>query len=148
MILYHGSRHKLDRLEKRQAGAPDNTMVPPDELLDAIYFTPDYAFAVACAARPDGVTQIDGEKKEIIFEHPELFDPEQEIFIYQVDSEKIPGENLKQIDGHQYTVVGLAELSPESIEYKKAGDVLNYYKIINWELKENIGEISSENKAR
>lgn len=148
MILYHGSPHKIDRLEKRRAGAAGNVEVPEGELLDAIYFTPDYGFAVACAARPEGVTQIDGEEKTIKFEHPGSFDPEQEIFIYRVDSEKIPAENLEQVDDHQYAVVGLEKITPEFVEHKKAGEVLNYYKIIDWEPKEGAEEKPIENRVR
>ena len=79
MKLYHGSKYKLDRLESRQAGKGD-VEVPENELLDGIYLTPDYGFAVAMAARPENsVTTIDNNEHKITFEKPELFKPERDM---------------------------------------------------------------------
>ncbi|MBU0613190.1 hypothetical protein KKB10_04185 [Patescibacteria group bacterium] len=64
MKLYHGSKNSnLKTIRKQQAGAGEGIDVPKDELLEAIYLTPDYGFALACAARPDGVSHINESPK-------------------------------------------------------------------------------------
>ena len=149
MLLYHGSKKRLEYLESRQAsGEPEEGKVHPDELLQGIYLTPDYGFAVAMAARPDGATEIDDEAREITFEKPESFDPESDIFIYSFDPARIPAENLKHIDKWQSVVTGIHELRPDSTEQTKARKVLDYYKILNWEEKELNRETSSGIKFR
>ncbi len=100
MKLYHGSKYKLDKLESRQASSVAD--VPEKELLDAIYLTPDYAFAIAVAARPEGATNIDNEAKTIEFERPDKFDPRSEIYIYVFDSDKIFAKNLVRVDERQF----------------------------------------------
>lgn len=144
MILYHGSKSKVEKLERRQAGVKRGTIVPDGELLNAIYLTPDYAFAILSASRPSGLTESDEEKRTVKFERPERFDPEQDIFIYSIESENIPSENLKQVGEFQFAVVGLDEIEPENIEQKKAIEVTKYYKLENWTPKEKRAEISNE----
>lgn len=142
MKLYHGSKTEIKYLEKRQAqqGSVD---VPRDELLDAIYLTPDYGFAVAVAARPDGETKIDDIKHRITFEKPKLFNPDENLFIYTVDSEEFPIENIKHVDDLQYAVFGINRISFTSSEMIKARKLLDYYELTNWkegnELNNEIG---------
>jgi hypothetical protein len=135
MILYHGSSKELSSLESRQASSEHN--VPEGELLDAIYLTPNLDFAIACAARPPGATDIDDDDKIIEFEHPELFDPEKEIFVYEFDSEKISQEHIRQVDEKQYAIEGINELIPENVLRFKGEEVLKYYELINWKKEGN-----------
>ena len=138
MILYHGSSQEVSILKKSQAQKGEGLVVSEGELLDAVYFTPDIGFAIAVAAMPEGAAHIDDEKKTIEFENPSLFDPERKIFIYEIDSERVPKENLRQIDENQYAVIGLDEIKPEETHRFKAEEVLKYYKLTNWK-KENEG---------
>lgn len=145
MILYHGSKENVEKLEKRQASSP-YTEVPEDEKQKAIYWTPDYEYSIAMAARPKGVTLINNEEKTIEFEKPEGFNPETDIYIYAVDSEDIPKEFLKEvrdnngeIDKLQFSVL-LDEIKPKSKEKMKAREVMKYFKLLNW--KENKEKIT------
>jgi hypothetical protein len=143
MLLYHGSPYRIDKLEERQASSP-TVSVPEGETLKGIYFTPDYGFAVACGGRPMGVSNISDDEKTIEFENPELFNPEQEVYIYSINSENIPSENIEKIDEHQFRIFGLNELVPESMETIKAIEVEKYYKFLNWKPKDNKDEEASE----
>ena len=74
MKLYHGSKDgNLAIIEKRQAQAAEGLDVPAHEKKDAVYLTPIYSYALAIAARPDGVTHIKESLKTIEFEKPEDF---------------------------------------------------------------------------
>lgn len=129
-ILYHGSKVKLSELKSHQAESRAEELVPEGELLNAIYLTPDYITALAMAARPEGVTSMeekDGERT-IQFEHPELFSPEQEIYIYSVNTDSIPQGHLRKIDDNQYAIVESQGIPMDSYEIRKAGDVFQYYK--------------------
>ena len=96
MKLYHGSKNgRLDIIRKSQAEAGEGVTVPEDELLNAIYLTPNYGFALVCAARPEGLTTINEQNGKIEFENSELFDPDAEIYIYEVEVAK---NQLRQID--------------------------------------------------
>lgn len=128
MELYHGSRRKLDKLEPQQAGAAEGLHVPEGELLDAIYLTPSYEYAIAMGARTEGVTRINDDHT-IEFQNPELYNPEDEIYVYEIDSAKIPQENLKEVDDLQIAVVDMPEIIPETMQELKAGDVEKYYEI-------------------
>jgi len=147
MKLYHGSKTRLDYLESRQASR-GNVEVPADELLQGIYLSSDYAVAVAMAARPENsVTEINDETHEVTFEHPESFRPDEDIFIYEFDSENISVGNLKKLehDSWQYVVTDIDQLIPENIETAKARKVMEYYTLINWrEDTEENREISHE----
>ena len=124
--------------------------MPQDELLNGIYLTPDYGFAVAMASRPENsTTYIDDKEHKITFEKPELFKPEEDIFIYTFDSENIPEENLKSVDKLQYVVLGMNRLVPIETEATNARKVLKYYELANWrETGRLSGEISDELKFR
>jgi len=135
MKLYHGSKRDISLIERRQAGKADNIVVPETELQNAIYLTPDYGFALACGARPNGVTTIDDENKTINFENPALFDPSAKVFVYEIDFDSIPKENIEQIDERQFVVSNMESLSFENKFVHKAGDVWEYYKLNNWKEK-------------
>ncbi|EKE18481.1 MAG: hypothetical protein ACD_9C00322G0003 [uncultured bacterium] len=145
MKLYHGSKNKLDTVERRQAGNPKNLDVPEKELLNAIYLTPNYGFALACAARPNGLTRMDSKNMTIEFGSPELFDPEEDVYVYEFDIENIPKEKVIYVDDLQYAV-DADELRVSNKFSHKAKDVQEYYEIK--ELKENPEEIRQEFKMR
>lgn len=147
MILYHGSSHKLEVLKPHQAEAGEGVLVPEEELLEAIYLTPNREFALAMAARLEGVTNINDESKTIEFEHPEFYDPEKEVYLYLVDSDSIPKENIREIDERQYAVEGLSEIKPESVEAIKIGEVEKYYELKQWR-KEGDMDINGEESGR
>lgn len=147
MILYHGSCRQLEVLKPHQAEAGEGVSAPEGELLKAIYLTPNREFAVAMAARLEGITNINDESKTIEFEHPELYDPEKEVYLYIVDSDSIPKENIREIDERQYAVVDIPEIRPESVETIKAGEVEKYYEIKQWR-KEGEMNIKGEESGR
>ena len=131
MILYHGSRIKLDTLKARQATtADDPKSLPEGELLHAIYLTPNFEFALAMGARPYGRTQIDNNKST--FENPELFDPNSDVYIYEFDDSKIEAKNLRKVDEKQYAVIGVEQLIPTNIQHLKSRELLKYYELTNW----------------
>ncbi len=127
MYLYHGSKQLFEKLKKQKAQAPPGR--PPEEALDAIYLTPDFLFALACAARPPGVSNIDLTARTIRFENPDLFQPDETIYIYFVDPTKIPEDKKVHVDSYQVAVT-LNEIVPDKIETYKSGDVFQHYKYI------------------
>lgn len=146
MKLYHGSKHKITSLEKRQA-AKGSMNVPEKELLNGIYLTPDFGFAVAMAARPENsTTTLDNGEHKMTFEKPELFKPEEDIFIYTIDTSNISDENLKYVDELQYVILGVDQINVPEPDVLKSKEVLKYYEVTNW--KENNREISQPFKLR
>jgi hypothetical protein len=144
MKLYHGSKNgNLAVLKKMQAEAGDGVEVPEDELKNGIYLTPRYGFALACGARPEGVTQIDDVNKKIEFEHPEKFDPDLDVYIYEVEVDE---NYARRIDDNQYLIENLDEVKTTVKHEHKAKEVQNYYELKNW--KEPGSEMSSEFKMR
>ena len=125
--LYHGSKQSLTKLEKRKAIAPPGR--PPEEALEAIYLTPDFLFALACAARPPGTSNIDLVRRIISFQYPDQFNPDETIYIYFVDPEVIPEEKKVHIDPWQIAVTK-DEITPVKIETYKSGDLLKHYKVV------------------
>lgn len=146
MILYHGSSHRLTSLGRRQAQKGEGMNVPEKELLNAIYLTPDYGFAVAMGSMPEGAANINDEKKTIEFENPQLFNPEKEIFIYKVDTTDIPAENLIEVDERQYAIINTDEIKPSSVQELKAEEVLKHYELTNWKKEDQ--EPNSEIRLR
>ena len=126
MHLYHGSKKRLSKLTRQQAWGPPGT--PKEESLDMIYLTPDFAFALVSGARPEGITEVNHKERTVHFENPEKFDPEKEVYIYIVDSSKIPSDKQKQIENQ--VVVDLDEIVPDKVEVHKASEVYQYYKVI------------------
>jgi hypothetical protein len=129
MKLYHGSPNSFDTIRKSQALASDGIKVPNDELLNAIYLTPKFEFALAIASMPEGAVDIDDETKTIKFENPEAFDPEKEVYIYEIDSELISKENLKEVDELQVAVLNTDEIKPTIKHVCMAGDIEKYYEL-------------------
>lgn len=126
-MLYHGSKCLFSRIKRSQAKrAPAEK---PLENLNAVYLTPEFYFALALAVRTNGKTRISHKDKTIWFEHPEEFDPDEEVFIYVVDLSHVPKESIVCVDERQIAV-DLDEITPVKIEAHKAGEVLQYYKII------------------
>ncbi len=98
------------------------------------------------AARPEGGTTLDEKNHTVTFEKPELFNPEEDLYIYVFDSENIPAQNLTHVDELQYVVTGINHLSFDNIEAIKARKILEYYELKNWqENKELSGEINRIN---
>lgn len=125
MKLYHGSKKRIRKLKKQQAWNPPGT--PSEEGLNDIYLTPDFPFALVSAARPLGITEVNHKEKTVHFENP--LNKELTVYIYIIDSEKIPPDKLRWIDEYQ-VIVDLDELEPDRIETYKAGEVSKYYTII------------------
>lgn len=144
MKLYHGSKYNLDKLINKQAtnGSFDN--VPKEELLNGIYLTPNYGFAVAMAARPNGGTRIDDGK--ISFENEQLFNPDQDVFIYVFDTEEeqFKDKELEYHNKDEYMIKG--ELIPTKIEEIKASEVFKYYELARW--NNEFKEIKQEQKIK
>jgi hypothetical protein len=133
MKLYHASTHELSSLKSQQAtkGSVD---VPEAELQNGIYLTPHYDFALAMGSRPENSgTQLDEVTRKITFEKPELFDPNKEVFIYVVETDSLPIENVKYIDENQYIIKGLPEVIPNEVQKVKAEEVFKYYELTNWQ---------------
>jgi len=126
-MWYHGSEKKFDALKRHQAWAPLEAST--QESLSAIYFTPDFAFALVVAAGPEGINEVNYGEKTVLFENPEKFDPEKEVYIYVVDSSKIPDDKKIIIDPWQ-VAVDLDEITPDKVEVHLAGEILNYYSVI------------------
>ncbi|KKS86220.1 MAG: hypothetical protein UV60_C0002G0025 [Parcubacteria group bacterium GW2011_GWA2_43_11] len=103
-----------------------------------IYLTPHYEYALAMAVRTHGLTFINDDKT-IEFENPELFNPNESVFVYEVEvSEKY----ARQIDNNQFVVEGLEEITPTHKYTHKAGEIEQYYELKNWK-KKNINESNS-----
>jgi len=138
MKLYHSSKLRLETLKPQQARKSEllsDSDVPSEELQKAIYFTSDYGYAVAMGSRPNGLTTINFDDKKITFQNSELFKPDGEIYIYEIDSNDIPIENLKQLENDklQYVVENMNIPASEcKIKTIKAREVLNYYELTNW----------------
>lgn len=128
MYLYHGSKQSFAKLRKRQAHAPPGC--PAEEALEAIYLTPDFLFALACAARPPGTSNIDLTERIISFENPDQFEPNETIYIYFVDPTKISEDKKIYIDPYQVAVTE-DEITPEKVETYKSGDLLKHYRVID-----------------
>jgi len=142
MKLYHASKDQLASLKPQQA-QKGSAEVPNDELLNAVYLTPDYGYALAMGSRPEGSTIIDEQNHTITFDRPELFNPEEEIYIYSIDSENVPENKLKMVDDLQYAIIDTEEIIPSEVKNTKAREVLDFYELTNW--KED-KEISNEIK--
>ena len=127
MCLYHGSKKLVSKLVRQKASAPFGR--PNEESLNAIYLTPDFGFALACAVGPEGVTEIDYEERTIRFENPEKFNSERNVYIYFVDPSKIPDNKKIWIDTRQ-VAVDIDEIKPVKVERHKAGEISQYYGII------------------
>jgi len=139
-ILYHGSNKRFKEIRKSQAEAGQGISVPDGELLDAVYLTPDFGFAVAMAAKTGGLTEIDDEKHTIVFERPEDFNPDKEVYIYEIDASQIPEENIRYVDERQIAVTGVEKMVLVNMRGIKAREILKYYIILNHDGNELFSE--------
>ena len=127
MYWYHGSKKLVTALKRSQAWGPPGT--PKEESLNMIYFTPDFAFALVSAARPEGITDVNHDERTVHFENPDKFDPEKEVYIYMVDPSKIPDDKKLWVDKWQ-VAVDIDEIKPDKVERHKAGEIYQYYSIV------------------
>ena len=128
MYLYHGSKKLFPKLKKQKAYAPQGR--PPEEALEAIYLTPDFLFALACAARPPGTSSIDMTKRLISFDNPDQFEPDETVYIYFVDFTKISDDKKIYIDPWQIAVTE-DEIIPDKVETYKSADLWKYYSLVD-----------------
>lgn len=126
--LYHGSKQLFAKLKKQKALAPPGR--PPEEALEAIYLTPDFLFALACAARPAGTSNIDLTERTISFDNPDQFNPDETVYIYYVDPMRIPEDEKIYIDSYQVAVT-LNEIAPDKVETYESGDLFQHYRLID-----------------
>ena len=126
-MLYHGSKKFFKKLKRRKAWGPSGT--PKEESLNMIYLTPQFAFALVSAVRPLGKTEVNHNERTVRFENLDLFEPEEEVYIYVIDSAKIPGNKKTWIDEWQ-VAVNLDEIKPERVETHKAGEISDWYTIL------------------
>ena len=127
MNLHHGSAQKLEKLKRKQAWAPPGR--PSEEGRNAIYLTPDFACALLHGAEPEGIANIDLRKRTVHFDTTNKFDPKQIVYVYIVDSTKIPVGKQKQINNQQ-VVVDLDEIVPDRVETHKASEIYQYFRVI------------------
>ncbi len=133
MKLYHGSKEHVTYIKSNEArkGSED---VHGNELHEGIYLSPDYGFAVAMAIVPEkGETEFNERTKTITLENPELFNPEEDIYVYTVYQEDVPADKLVHVDEEQYVVVDTKDIKPYTTEKLTSRDVLKYYTIENWQ---------------
>ena len=123
-MLYHGSKKLVSKLKRSQAWSPNSK--PKGENLNAIYFTPDFALALAFAARPENEIKIDHKERVVYFRNPEKFDSEKDVYVYSIDPAKIPDEKKIWVDEWQIAV-DLDEIEPDKVEKCRAGDIYQYY---------------------
>ena len=131
MVLYHASAQKFAVMRRNQATMAEGLLVPLGELQNKIYLTPNLGFAIAMAAGPNGITNINDEGTEISFEHIDAFDPESTVYVYSVTSENLSADKLEQIDSQQFAF-DADELIPESVVEYKARDVFQYYRLVDF----------------
>lgn len=145
MKLYHGSKNgNLTIIKKMQAQAGKNVEVHEDELKNGIYLTPHYEYALAMAIRPNGVTHIDDETKTIEFENPELFFPEKDVYVYEIE---VSEKDIRQFDKNQCVVEHLDEIKPAAMHRHKAKEIEQYYELKNLN-KEHKKESNDEFKIK
>ena len=136
MYLYHGSKKSFSKLRKHKAHAPPGR--PSEEALEAIYLTPDFPFALFCAAGPPGINKmgmtetdkIEIAERVVSFENPDQFEPDETIYIYFVDATKIPADKKINIDSLQIAVTE-DEIIPDKVETYKSGDLWKYYRLVD-----------------
>ena len=82
-------------------------------------------------------------------EHPDKFDADEPIYVYEVDSEKLPGEKLEYHSDGKQVVAHLDHLKFDAMRELNAGEVLKYYRFIGHEGQEGVqNEIKSEIKLK
>ena len=149
MILYHGSKNKFKSIKPHQATAGKGVVVPESELQHAIYLSTSYEFALAMCSMPEGLTHVNSSNMTIETEHPERFDANEPIYVYEVDSEKFPREKLEYLSDGKQVVAHLDSLEFDAMRELSAGEVLKYYRFIGNEGQEGVqNEIKSEMRLK
>lgn len=119
-------------MELQQAKTDGHTEIPKDELLKTIYLTPDYGRAVAMGSRVKGRSEFDDKNHKITFEHPELFNPDEDVYIYSFDFDVLKDNIKLGENGLDYYTVGLEKLPVCEVKKIKAREILNFYELTNW----------------
>ncbi len=137
MKVYHGSTVPPEQLEggligARQATTIEGSGVPETELRNAIYTTPDLGYAIAMAARPEGRTEIDDLDRKITFDNPERFDPEKEIYIYELETDGLPEGSIENVDERQIALNLREGIKPVGLQRLHAKEVMSYYELTNY----------------
>lgn len=73
---------------------------------------------------------MDLTKRLISFDNPDQFDPDETVYIYYVDLEKISDDKKIYIDPWQIAVTE-DEITPDKVETYKAGDLWKYYRLVD-----------------
>lgn len=124
MYWYHGSNRLFAEITRRKPACLSG--VPKGEVLNMIYLTPDFAFALVMAARPEGITDVYNNRRMVRFENPDKIDPKREVYIYFVNPSRIPDDKKIRIDEWQ-VAVDLDEIMPDKVEKHEAGEFWQYY---------------------
>jgi len=135
MKYFHGTKDgSFKTLMRNQAYTSPGVAVPELETRNAIYLTPSYEFALAQAVKTQGVTKIGYTGHRIVLDMS-LYNPEQEVYVYEIDSEVIDSLPKEKItispDGYQY-VIDANELPILHRHVCKAEEVEQYYKLVDW----------------
>jgi hypothetical protein len=126
-MWYHGSKVLVPVLERRKAWAPPGTLKA--ERLSAIYFTPDFPFALLSAVRCQGITLVDHDNRVAYFENLDKFDPQKEVYVYLIDPSRIPDDRKIWIGERQIAVL-MDRIEPDEVRRYKAGEILQYYRLV------------------
>jgi len=125
-MWYHGSKVLVPVLERRKAWAPPGA--PRSEGLSAIYFSPDFSFALLSAVRCEGITVVDHDNRVAYFENLDRFDPQEEVYVYLVDPSRIPDDRKIWISKREIAVL-IDRIEPDEVQRYKAAEILQYYKL-------------------
>ena len=125
MYWYHGSNRLFTVLRRRRPALMLG--VPKEEVLNMIYLTPDFAFALVMAARPEGITDVYNNRRLVRFENPDSIEPKREVYIYFVNPDRIPDSKKIWIDEWQIAA-DLDKLKPDRVEKREAGELWQYYR--------------------
>jgi len=98
---------------------------------------------------PDGLTHVDLDNMTIETEHPEKFDQNEPIYIYEIDSETIQKDRLEYLSDGKQVVAHVDELKFDARKELLAGEVLRYYRLIGNENREGVqNDIKSKMKLK
>ena len=120
---------KFAVIKRSQATVSDGVVVPESELQNKIYCTPDLSFALAMAAGPSGITRLDNGT--ISFENESEFNPEQVIYVYEIDTEQLPEQLVEFVDDEQ-VAIDMDELVPVAMHEHLAKEVFDHYHLVEW----------------
>lgn len=124
-MYYHGSDKLFPKIEMRQPNDPNG---PDLKKRYGVYMTPDFGTALAFACRTEGSNEFDHGGKTMKLEHPEMFDPDKEVYVYCADLAKIPAEKILHLS--EFQVVVLQNVVPDEVKTFKAAEALKYYTLV------------------